>query len=370
MSLQNKILQNAKNLIGTKTDRKIVVFDVDDYGNVRVGSKRAIQNLEKAGFSPRSRYDYYDTLETNDDLHALFDVLRSVKDRNGRSAIFTLYALPANINFEAMLENGFQEYVYELLPETLNKLGPDYDQVEESLKQGMREGLIHPEFHGREHFHVPLLMEKLKRKDACALACFENRSLMCLNSEPYRNVKWTSAFDFEKLEDNKHHEATIADGIAAFSRVFGVSPVVFCAPGSSNHRSLFEVACHHGIRYVETAMIQKEHQGEGRYKKLFNYTGKRTLGGGRMIIRNCVFEPTEERSFDWVAHAIGQIQAAFRWGRPAVVSSHRVNFCGLIDGKNRDRGLAQLKELLNRIVETWPDVEFMSTGEMAKVVGI
>jgi hypothetical protein len=37
---QNLIL-NLKNLVGWRTKRKIVVISVDDYGNVRLDSKKA-----------------------------------------------------------------------------------------------------------------------------------------------------------------------------------------------------------------------------------------------------------------------------------------------------------------------------------------
>lgn len=371
MSLRNRFFQNAKNVIGPRTSRKLVVFDVDDYGNVRLHSKQAVENLEKAGLKSRSRYDQFDTLETNDDLDALFEVLRSVKDKNGRPAKFSAYALPANINFEAMAENGYQEYVYELLPKTIEKLGPEHNRVLDYWRQGMAEGLIFPEFHGREHFNIKLLMEKLRLKDPGIAICFENRSLARVSAGPFKNIKWTSAFDFESFDENDQHAKTVVDGMDAFAKVYGNRPTVFCSPGSSNHRILYETACQHGIKYVETSSnFQKEHQGDGRYKRRFNYMGQRIAKNGRLIVRNCVFEPTESKPFDWVANTLQQIQVAFRWKKPAIISSHRVNFCGHIDPKNRDLGLGKLKELLVQIVRRWPDVEFVSTAEMAVAIGV
>jgi hypothetical protein len=370
MSLRYRFFQNAKNAFGPRTHRKLLVFDVDDYGNVRLHSRQAVDNLDRAGLKPRSRYDQFDTLETNDDLDALFEVLRSVTDRNGRSAMFTAYSLPANINFEAMADNGLQKYVYELLPETLRKLGPDYNRVMDYWRQGMADGLLHPEFHGREHFHIRLLMEKLKSEDPELAVCFENRSLARLSSGPLKNIKWTSAFDFESFDENRQHAETVVDGIEAFAKVFGVRPKVFCSPGSSNHSTLYETAIQQGIKFVETSSIfQLEHQGGGRYKRRFNYLGKRVGNTGRLIVRNCVFEPTEPKPFDWVAYTLQQVESAFYWKKPAIISSHRVNFCGHIDEKNRQFGLQRLQELLHQIVRRWPDVEFMSTPEMAAAVG-
>jgi len=371
MSLRSTLSLNLKNaILGVRTRRKIVVFDIDDYGNVRLHSKQARENLDKAGLKACNRFDEFDCLETNDDMDALFAVLRSVKDKNGKPAKFTAYALPANVNFEAMAQLKYQEYAYELLPETLDKLGSAHNNVMKYWHQGMQDGLIHPEFHGREHLHVRLIMEKLKQKDHDAVTCFQNRSLARLSPGKSKNISWNCAFDFERFEENEQHGQTIIDGLHAFFRVFKFQPTVFCAPGSSSHHVLFEVACQNGIRFIESRLLEREHQGGGRFKRGLNYTGKKAATGGKHIVRNCVFEPNEPMPFDWVANVLNQIDVAFRWRKPAIISSHRVNFCGHIDEKNRTKGLNKLQELLQQIVRRWPDVEFMSTSEMAQAIGL
>jgi hypothetical protein len=86
------------------------------------------------------------------------------------------------------------------------------------------------------------------------------------------------------------------------------------------------------------------------------------------MVRNVVFEPTEERGIDWVDFTLKQIENAFRWDKPAIISSHRVNFCGHIDKKNREKGLKSLESLLQEIVKKWPDVEFMSADELGNCI--
>ena len=122
MSIKNHLKNHLKNISGWRTNRKLVVFSVDDYGNVRLASKSAFENLDNSKIPFISRFDRLDTLETRIDLEELFKVLSSVKDQHGKSAVFTPYALPCNIDFEAMAENGFNEYSYELIPETYEKL--------------------------------------------------------------------------------------------------------------------------------------------------------------------------------------------------------------------------------------------------------
>ncbi|MGD8779528.1 MAG: hypothetical protein PVH88_11280 [Ignavibacteria bacterium] len=120
--MKTQINNYIKNIIGWRTNRKIVVFSIDDYGNVRLSSKKSRENLDKAGLKVLSRFDAYDTLETSDDLSALYETLSSVKDKNDNHAVFTAFAVPVNINFEKMAENDNQEYYYELLPKIFGKL--------------------------------------------------------------------------------------------------------------------------------------------------------------------------------------------------------------------------------------------------------
>ncbi|GAF03251.1 hypothetical protein [Saccharicrinis fermentans] len=51
-----------------------------------------------------------------------------------------------------------------------------------------------------------------------------------------------------------------------------------------------------------------------------------------------------------------------------MISSHRVNYVGGLDVQNRSRGLKQLEQLLKQITKTWPDVEFITSEELGKIV--
>ena len=98
-AIKDSIKLTAKNLIGWRTKRKIVVFSVDDYGNVRVASSLAREKMNQKGLKILNRFDAFDALETKEDLEVLYETLTSVKDKNRGHAIFTPFALPCNINF-------------------------------------------------------------------------------------------------------------------------------------------------------------------------------------------------------------------------------------------------------------------------------
>ena len=371
-NIRTSAILNAKNIIGWRTKRKIVVFSVDDYGNVRVDSKKARERMNREGLKVYNRFDAFDTLETRRDLEALYAVLTSVKDQNGRSAVFTSFAVPCNINFEKMEETGYREYHYELLPKTFEKLSvqqpEDYKGTWELLTEGIENGLIAPQFHGREHINLRVLEEKLEVEDHEMLTSLKNRSYTGISSEGYKTISPMAAFDFWEFKENKRFHSIVQDGLNQFENVFGYRSDHFNPPAGREHPVTHKTLKENGIDYIDAPMIKKEHQGRGRYKTRFNYTGKQNEHGQIYLVRNVVFEPTDDRGVDWVAYTMKQIEAAFRWNRPAIISSHRVNFCGHIDEKNREKGLQALKQLIKKINDRWPEVEFMAANELGDLI--
>jgi hypothetical protein len=371
-SLVSNIFMNLKNCIGWKTNRKIVVFSVDDYGNVRVNSKQARDNMDAAGMKIYSRFDSFDALETKQDLEQLFEVLSSVKDKYNRSAVFTPFALPCNIDFEKMESEDFQKYHFELLPETYKKLEVQQTEAYEGAwdlwQSGIEKGYLRPQFHGREHLNLHIFNDKLKKRDIELLTALQNKSYTSISDEDYPTMSSTAAFDFWDVKENENLALIIEEGLEHFEKVFGYPSIYFTPSVYNIHHSLFKTLYKKGIRFIDLGLIRNEHQGFNKFKKSFNYIGKPTKEGLSIMVRNVVFEPTEVRGIDWVNFTMKQIETAFRWNKPAIISSHRVNFCGHIDPINREIGLSALKNLLDQIVNKWPDVEFMAADELAETL--
>ena len=369
--MKQAILNNLKNIYGWKTNRKIIVISVDDYGNVRLDSKKARKKMDKAGVKAIApTFDNLDTLETKEDLELLYEALTSVKDKNGKNAIFTPFALPCNINFEAMAKNGNKEYIYELLPDTYKKLEARDSKAYEGTWglwiEGIEKKLMQPQFHGREHFNLKVFNEKLVKKDKSLFINLENRSNTTLLKSKDSFIKYSAAFHFWESNEIEDFSKIITTGLDAFEKVFGYRATHFNAPGGSENINIHKYLKDSGIKYIDQPLVKYEPQGKGVFKRKFNYTGKKNYFGLTYQVRNVVFEPINNSSS--VDIALRQIEAAFRWNRPAIISSHRVNFCGHIDPKNRKIGISALRELLKNIVLKWPDVEFMSTVELGVLI--
>ena len=85
-------------------------------------------------------------------------------------------------------------------------------------------------------------------------------------------------------------------------------------------------------------------------------------------MRNAFFEPSSDLNKDWIRSCLKDIDMAFKWKKPAIISSHRVNYIGGINQSNRTRGLRLLNELLKIIIVKYPDVEFMSSDHLGKLI--
>ena len=370
MNIKQKFITNLKNLPGTKTRRKLVVIYVDDYGSIRVRDKQAYNNLLKAGLAvDKTRYGY-DTLCTTEDLHMLFDVLTSVKDKNGHHAVFTPFANIANPDFEKIKESGFRQYYREPFTKTMERLGNAYNGAYELWKQGITAGIFLPEYHGTEHISVWRFMKALQEGHKSTMLSFENESVASpfFPDEP-KIDNATAVFDICKTSDNDSLKTDIKVGLDMFHKLLGYRAIQF-TPGAGIYSPLLhESLLQNGIKSIHVQRHKAYPLGDGKFVKSFLYTGKKNEIGQRYIVRNCVFEPfldDRTHNLNAVNNCLLNIEAAFRMHAPAMVSTHRVNFAGAIEPTHRNQSLEDLHQLLNEIVKRWPDVEFMSGSDIVR----
>ncbi|ERM81537.1 hypothetical protein P872_09280 [Rhodonellum psychrophilum GCM71 = DSM 17998] len=370
MGLKNTLTNYFKNIPGWKSNRKLLAFAVDDYGNIRLSSVEAKDQLKAKGVSLKGRFNNFDSLDTREDYEMLFAVLQSVKDKDGKSAVFTTYALPANVDFSKTLsEDKFVHENLDLTYSRLEEVNPTiWKGTFKLLQEGISLRLIKPQFHGREHLNVMAFNRLLKDKNPDLMDNLALKSLAGIpNHEALPKVRFNEAFSFWNKSDIDNHKAIIKDGLDCFETVYGYKSATFTPPAMLLHPELYSYLESLGIKAIDRPRSHWVHLGEGNYLIEKNKLGVQKDQNHVTVVRNCMFEPNS-RNIDWVDFTFEQIKAAFFWGKPAIVSSHRVNFCGLIDPSNRQKGLSALKALLIKVVKAYPDVEFVGMDELVDII--
>ena len=155
-----------------------------------------------------------------------------------------------------------------------------------------------------------------------------------------------------------------------FERLFGYKSRSFIACNYVLPEALEAVIVDHGVKLIQGQRGQLQPSSDGlKLPVRRSRTGERNRYGQIYTVRNVRFEPFEDPSRDWVASALQEIKAAFFWGAPAIVSTHRINYVGGMDTEHRDRNLRLLYELIGKILVAWPDVVFVSSDELITVMG-
>jgi hypothetical protein len=239
-------------------------------------------------------------------------------------------------------------------------------------KQGISEHIFKPQFHGREHVNIPFWLRELKSGNKEYKLAFEN-SFWGLGPNILGKVGHNiqASFDATNTLEIEKQKGIIRDGLRLFEDIFGYKSNSFIANNFIWSPELNQTLYNGGVRTLQGMKYQLLPKLDRKKRgKIYNYTGKKNELNQTYIIRNCVFEPSQLPESDNVGSCLREIEIAFLWRKPAIISSHRLNFIGFIDEKNRKENLVLLNDLLKKIIRKWPDVEFMSSDELAILIDI
>jgi hypothetical protein len=348
---------------GKTVKEKLIIIESDDWGAIRTPSKEALNYFERKGFDISNSIYKNDSLASQQDLEKLFEVLQSYKGSDGKPAVITANAIMANPDFEKIKAHDFREYFWEPFTETLKRY-PKHQNNFTLWKQGMKEKVFHPQFHGREHLNINRWMKALQSKDESILTSFDQQTTYSGKAD----YSFMEAYDWDAPEDIKEHETIIEAGLKIFERQFGFKPKSFIAPCYNWDTKLEPFLSGHGIEWIQSLRSQLQPTGVFDEYQAIRHSFAQQQNGLRYNIRNCFFEPSMLPQKDWVNSCLAQIQAAFLFSKPAVICSHRINFVGFINPKNGERGLSDLNQLLKGIVKKWPEAKFITTDELSEYI--
>ena len=366
-TVKNSLMAAWVNARSWKTERKLVVFESDDWGCLRVRDKATFDALAKRGIGVRnSPYDRVDCLETDADLENLFNLLSEFSDWKANHPMFTMNTVMANPDFQKIKGDNFEKYHYK----TLFDCYRDYSgrSLEHLWELGRTSGLIEPQFHGREHLNVGLWLSDLRAGHRDALFAFERQYFGLPTKTGSKFQKhYLAAFWAENEKQLPAMAASIVEGLSIFETVFGFRPLTMVPCNYVFPLEIEKAAFAAGIRMIQTQRgYTSPNPASGTFSIKRPVTGQVNSVGQFQSVRNVFFEPFEGDGDRAVDKALAQIRSSFAMKSPAIISTHRANYVGGLSPKNRADNSKRLRQLLVQMTKRWPQIEFQTSESLCR----
>lgn len=358
------IKRNLLNLQGWRTNRKIVVFESDDWGSTRIQDIRTRDKLIKLNFSLSSHYDSWDCLERGIDLNNLFSILSSFKDISGNPPVFTFNTVMGNPDFEKIKRDNFHLFHHQHFYDSYKTYYAEDNRW--VWEEAIKEKLMLPQFHAREHLNSILWMKDLRAnfKETRIAFDYEYYGLKTQTSSN-QHKHYLAAYHVNNPTDFAKVCNITQKGINLFKETFGFNSNSFIACNYIWPDELESVLFENGVSIIQGQRGQLSPNFISQKNKIkYHYTGQKNEAGQIYSVRNVLFEPYIDLNKDWVNSALKEISNAFFWGKPAIICTHRINYSSSLNRKHVDKALSNLNQLLCEMLKKWPDIEFLSSNKI------
>jgi hypothetical protein len=336
----------------------MVLFHTDDWGLLGIRDQEGFNELKARGIDLGDQsYDYY-SLETAEDLHCLYGVLRRHRDSIGRPPCLVSNFIFANVDFPRVIDSGFTKlHLLSLdqgFPEFWNRPG-----LLETYREGVQKGIIYPALHGLTHFcqrSVEKVMHTKDKRNAFLRMLYSTDTPMIPGRTPWVSFEYHPGMD-EKNNgwlDFSCQRQLITKAKRLFERFFGSSPHSACAPGYRSNESTLRAWKEVGIRVV--------HNGpDWDPAPYFDQNGLLHLH------RNIPFEPfIDANQFD-EKYALAKAEEMFKTGRPAIICMHSINFHSTLKN-HRDITLKILDHFLTLLEAKYEDLLYVNDFDLWEVI--
>jgi hypothetical protein len=286
------------------------------------------------------------TLERAEDVRAIGSLLFEFRGGDGFPPVWQANTVVANPDFDRMRPPQFEgeDIPVIAIPELPSRwVRPGLDQA---VTLGIDEGWWWPELHGLHHVPVAAWLGALRRGAHDARRAHEQQVMVC------EAVETTGEYDpSESLEVRK---SDLERAAGFFRKRFGRAASSLCPPDYRWDDALDETAASLGIT---TFQGMAERAGGRLHPRIARFLGgiswPQSHGPRFHMPPRIAFEPRGNDSPEGPVGARAAHEAArsaWRAGRPAIVSSHRVNYAHL-DPAWREQSLIALRDLIARLAQ-------------------
>lgn len=364
--MKQTLKKHLINLRGQRLNEKFLVLESDDWGAIRIPNIKVRDWLyEKRYIQKKDPFSRYDTLESENDYEALFEVLNRFKDCRGNHPILTANFIMNNPDFDAIKSNDFKKYHSQPFTETYKSYYGS-QKTEAILRDGITHNLIKPQFHGAEHLNVVKWMNYLRQENSSFRKVFDFKcyAIDDLNSDNRRG-NLMAAYDYDTNEELEYIKQSITLGVKQFEKTFGFKTKTTIAPCYVWDHEVEQIMKENEINCFQGSYVQNIPTTNSSFTKKYRFTGQKNTDKQTYLVRNGLFEPSVHRNVDWVNKCLESIDIAFKWGKPAILSTHRINYVGGLDENQRSHNLKLLKEVIEKAILKWPDIQFIDSESLS-----
>ena len=285
-------------------------------------------------------------------------VLASRADRAGRNPVMTLGLVLGVADGARIISDGFRHYYGKSLDVS------ECAAIVAVIKRGAGSGVFALQLHGGEHYWPPALLTAA-RTDPQVAAWLGGPGAPPTESLPaVLQSRWIDATELpsKSLRADESRTAALTE-VARFREIFGKQPIVAVPPTFIWNDTVEAAWAEAGVQFVVTPGRRyqaRDADGEPAAAGPAIANGDQGAGGITYLVRNDYFEPARGHGAERGLAALARKTPA---GRPTLLETHRANFLG--DAKVADAAITELDRLLALALQAFPDVQFLSTEELA-----
>ena len=325
---------------------KAVVLESDDWGLCAWAPDReAWQALaETPAFRSRAGRRYGgSTLESASDVKALADLLLGFRGGDGAPPVWQANTVMANPDFPRLAASLRDASALPLveLPDT----PPRWSRpgLWNEVWRARDAGVWTLELHGLHHLPESAWLAALRRGDDDARKALAEHSPVCVGVE--------ASGEYDPSEPPENRSRDLERAMACFRALTGRAPRSFCPPDYRWDERLEADAERHGVTTFQGKAEQAASPFPQLRRMLIGLRWPHARGARFYMPPRIAFEPCgpgEGRARAAVEKALRMVRVAWKRARPAVLSSHRLNYAHL-DPAWSQAGREALRALLGAL---------------------
>lgn len=337
-----------------KVNGHYVVIESDDWGDKRFGSLLDKKSLLDKGFNFNDFFYAYDILEEDEDIEHMLGFFKKIEEETGKKIKLTMNFIMRNIDYkQTLLTNSFCS---ECFTDSYLK-NPKSFHCLDKIKEGVSLGYFVPQLHGLYHVNVPEYLSELQINSRLKECALNN----CLTDLSFCNKDFPIAFrDENGCLTSKQFIKKMEQAQTIFENIFSYRSTSYAACNHVIKNKHIKVLSQCGIKLLQCGRFRYDSKGK-RHVMFFGRNKQNEFISVRNFQFDGVSYPLNINEIDNI------VKNAFKRSNILIIDYHRANFVKDKFGQYQ-KSLNNLYDILIRLTELYPDIQFLSSPEMISLL--